>query len=90
MADAHRDGGAEDTTFSYTEGQVAATDSVGDTTNYYFDDRGLLLQVQNPFQNTVSFAYDSNLNLVQTTDAAGQFTATPTTPRATCLARPTR
>ena len=72
LADAHRDGGAEDTTFSYTEGAVAVADVLGDTTNYFFDNRGLLVQVQNPLQSTVSFAYDANLNLVQTTDAAGQ------------------
>ena len=72
LADAHRDGGAEDTTFSYTEGRVAVADALGDTTSYFFDNRGLLVQVQNPLQSTVSFAYDNNLNLVQTTDAAGQ------------------
>ncbi len=72
LANAHRDGGAEDTTFSYTEGQVAVADALGDTTSYFFDNRGLLVQVQNPLQSTVSFAYDNNLNLVQTTDAAGQ------------------
>jgi len=72
LADAHRDGGAEDTAFSYYEGQVTATDALGDATNYYFDDRGLLLQVENPLQSTVKYAYDSDLNLVSTTDAAGQ------------------
>ena len=72
LADAHRDGGAEDTTFSYNEGQVSVSDALGDITSYYFDNRGLLLRVENPLQSTVSFVYDSNLNLVQTIDAAGQ------------------
>ena len=48
--------------FSYTEGQVAVADALGDTTTYSFDNRGLLVQVQNPLQSTVSFAYDTNLN----------------------------
>ncbi len=72
LADAHLNGGAEDTTFTYTEGQVTATDALGDATNYDFDDRGLLLQVENPLHSTVNYAYDNDLNLVSTTDAAGQ------------------
>ncbi len=72
LANAHRDFGAENTTFSYDEGQVSVSDALGDTTSYYFDNRGLLLQVQNPLQNTISHAYDSDLNLVSTTDAEGQ------------------
>ena len=48
LADAHRDGGAEDTTFTYNEGQVSVTDALGDTTTYSFDNRGLLVQVENP------------------------------------------
>ncbi len=72
LADAHRDGGADDTTFGYNEGQVSVTDALGDTTLYYFDNRGLLVQVQNPLGNTVHYTYDANFNLIQTTDAAGQ------------------
>jgi RHS repeat-associated protein len=70
LVDAHRDGGAEDTTFSYYEGRVSVTDALGDATNYFFDDRGLLIQVQNPLHDTTRFAYDSNPNLIQTVDAA--------------------
>jgi len=72
LADAHRDGGAEDTTFAYSEGEVSVTDALSDTTSYFFDNRGLMVQVENPLQNTVHYTYDSNLNLIQTTDAAGQ------------------
>ncbi len=72
LSDAHRDGGSEDTIFSYSEGQVVVADALGDATTYSFDNRGLLLQVQNPLGDTVHYSYDSNLNLIQTTDAAGQ------------------
>jgi YD repeat-containing protein len=72
LIDAHRDNGADDTSFAYSEGQVAVTDAMNDTTTYSFDNRGLLLQRQNPLQNGVYYAYDANLNLVQTTDTTGQ------------------
>src|SRR5205823_6180805 len=48
LADAHRDGGADDTTFSYSVGQVGVTDALSDATRYFFDNRGLLVQVENP------------------------------------------
>ena len=72
LADAHRDDGADDTTFAYSEGRVSVTDAMSDTTRYFFDNRGLLVQLENPLQNTVHYTYDNNLNLIQTTDAAGQ------------------
>ncbi|MDB5391016.1 MAG: repeat protein, partial [Planctomycetaceae bacterium] len=67
----HRDGGANDTTFSYNQGQVSVKNALGNTTVYSFDNRGFLLKVLNPLGNTVSYAYDLNLNLIKTTDAAG-------------------
>ncbi len=72
LADAHRDGGAADTTFGYSEGQVAVTDATNAKTAYSFDNRGLLVQVENPLHNSVHYTYDSSFNLTQTTDAAGQ------------------
>ena len=72
LADAHLNGGAEDTTFTYNEGQVAVTDALGDQTVYSFDNRGLLVSVQNPLGQGVQFSYDSNFNLVQVIDAGGQ------------------
>ena len=71
LADAHRDGGANDTTFAYNQGAVSVTDALGNTTVYSFDNRGLLVQVENPLHNIVHYTYDSNFNLTKTTDAAG-------------------
>ncbi len=71
LADAHRDGGANDTTFAYNQGAVSVTDALGNTTVYSFDNRGLLIQVENPLHNIVHYTYDSNFNLTKTTDAAG-------------------
>jgi RHS repeat-associated protein len=75
LTDAHRDGNAEDTTFTYTAGAVAVADALGNATTYSFDNRGLLVQVQNALGSTVHFAYDTNLNLIQAADAAGQLYA---------------
>ena len=72
LCDAHRDGGVDDSAFTYSEGQVNVTDALSDKTVYYFDNRGLLVQVQNPLGDTVHYTYDNNYNLTQTTDAAGQ------------------
>ena len=72
LADAHRDGGVDDTAFAYNQGQVRVTNGLGNTTVYSFENRGLLLQVQNPLGNTVHYTYDGNLNLIKTTDAVGQ------------------
>ena len=71
LADAHRDGGANDTTFAYNQGAVSVTDALGNTTVYSFDNRSLLVQVENPLHNIVHYTYDSNFNLIKTTDAAG-------------------
>ena len=42
------DGNAEPTTFAYAGGAVAATDAIGNTTTYFFDNRGLLVKVVDP------------------------------------------
>jgi RHS repeat-associated protein len=72
LTDARRDAGAEDSTFAYALGQVSVTDALNDTTKYFFDNHGLLLQIQDPLQNNLQFSYDQNFNLVQTTDALGR------------------
>jgi RHS repeat-associated protein len=72
LSDIHHDAGAEDTTFAYSAGEVNVADALGDTTKYYFDNRGLLLEVQNPLGDSVRAAYDQNFNRVRTTDALGR------------------
>ena len=72
LTNAHRNGGVNDTDFSASEGRVTVTDALQNSTIFSFDQRGLLLQLQNPLQSTVRYAYDRDLNLTQTIDAAGQ------------------
>ncbi len=72
LADAHRDEGADDTTFAYSLGQVRVSDAFDHTTSFSFDNRGLLVQVTNPLDSTNHYVYDTDLNLVRTIDAAGQ------------------
>ncbi|MFI5453930.1 MAG: Ig-like domain-containing protein [Isosphaerales bacterium] len=72
LSDDQRDGGVQDQSYSYNEGQVRVADIFGDTTKYSYDARGLEVQVQGPLGNTAFYAYDTNGNLIQATDAAGQ------------------
>ena len=58
-------------------GEVTATDATGDTTTYFFDDRGLIVKVIDAAGHATSTShYDANFNLTQTTDSAGQITPT--------------
>jgi RHS repeat-associated protein len=72
LSGTHTDGGAENTTFTYTLGQVKVNNALNDTTEYFFDTLGLLARVQDPLGNDMEYAYDQNFNLVQTTDPLGQ------------------
>jgi len=72
LADTHHEGGAEETTFAYgPTGTVAAT-AAGGTTTYFFDQRGLIVDVQDPLGNTSHYTFDADLNLTQVIDPAGQ------------------
>jgi RHS repeat-associated protein len=74
LEDSHRDGGAEDITYSYgPAGTVAATDAAGGTTTDSFDEMGLLGRVKDALGHVTRYSYDSRMNLVQLTDAAGQY-----------------
>ncbi|HZQ46885.1 MAG TPA: RHS repeat-associated core domain-containing protein, partial [Verrucomicrobiae bacterium] len=67
-----RDGGAEAITFSYGgAGSVGLADAIGNTSSYYFDNRGLQAQIQNPINNSLYSTYDKNFNLSTFTDQTG-------------------
>ena len=69
--------GTEMTPVTYANGpfgDVSATDANGGTTHYSFDNRGLLVKVQDPLGNATHYFYDTRFNLVQVIDAAGQVT----------------
>jgi RHS repeat-associated protein len=72
LVGAHGDGGSQDTTFAYTEGQVSVTDGMDDTTKYFYDARGLLVKIEDPLGNSTEFAFDKHFDLVQATNALGQ------------------
>jgi RHS repeat-associated protein len=72
LNDAHRDNNAQQVTFSYSLGTVAATDAANHITQYFFDSRGLIAKVLDPLLNPLYFAYDNAFNLTQVTDALGQ------------------
>jgi RHS repeat-associated protein len=73
LNDMHKDGSAEQVTFTYgPAGRVAATDAALDTTQYFFDDQGLLAKLVDPLQNAAHFAYDNAFNLTQLVDPSGQ------------------
>jgi len=73
LNDIHKDGNAEQITFTYgPAGKVAATDAAMNTTQYFFDFRGLLAKVVDPLQNATELAYDNGFNLTQLVDPAGQ------------------
>ena len=60
------------TTYVYLgEGEVKETDSAGDQTIVWFNDLGLAARVQDPLGGISTSLYDTNGNLVSTTDAAG-------------------
>ena len=67
-----QDGGAEPATFTYSYGQVTATDGTGDTSSTYYNENGLVAKTVDPLGNPTYYSYDSNFNLTKITNAAGQ------------------
>jgi RHS repeat-associated protein len=55
-------------------GNVSTTNADGDTTQYSFDTRGLLVKVVDALGNTTHYFYDNNFNLTEVIDPAGQIT----------------
>jgi RHS repeat-associated protein len=73
LANLSLDGGAQSLSFSYdTVGTVFVTDANSHTTTFYLNNNGLVAKVQNPFTNSVFFAYDANYNLTTFTDPTGR------------------
>jgi YD repeat-containing protein len=65
--------GAERVSFGYpAAGLVVATNAVGNVSQFFFDQRGLLVKTEDALGNAVNFAFDDNYNLVQVTDPAGR------------------
>ena len=65
--------GALPQTVSYnTTGKVTVTDSVGGTTDYFYDHRYLLAAVKDRLSNFTWYSYDQNMQTIAVTDAIGQ------------------
>ena len=72
LASTYRDGGAETITFSYdTAGTVTATDALGNSSEFRFDDWGTILKSTNALGNSVLLSLDEERNLESVTDPAG-------------------
>jgi RHS repeat-associated protein len=73
LKETHRDGGAEQITYTYGPGgAVTATDAAGGKTTDFYDDMGMIAEVEDALHRVTHFAFDMDLNLTQVTDAAGQ------------------
>lgn len=72
IASASLDQDINKVSFSYdSTGTVFLTDALGNTTELYYDYRGLLVKATDPLGNIVSLSFDGNNNLSSITDAAG-------------------
>jgi RHS repeat-associated protein len=72
LGDAHRDGGAEDVTYTYgPTGAVSATDAASGTVTSSFDAAGVPAKVEDALHHVTHFSYDTAMNLIQVTDPAG-------------------
>ncbi len=64
LATTSRDEGQELLTFTYnTTGSIDVSDALGNTTELFFDHRGLLLKAENPFDDAFHWRFDNNRNL---------------------------
>ena len=66
------DGGAQPETFAYSQGQVTTTDGVGDASQLFFNEQGMVIKNIDPLGNVTINDYDGNLNLTSVTNALGQ------------------
>jgi RHS repeat-associated protein len=70
-----RDGGAVPLNIAYNStGKVSTTDAAGATTEYFYDHRGEVAAVRDPFLSTKFFERDDDLQLTSITDTFGQVT----------------
>ena len=72
LATSSADGGRQPLTYSYSVGEVSATDFWGDMSSYFCNAQGVVVKYVDPLGNVTLAAYDSNLNLTKITDAVGQ------------------
>jgi len=66
-------GNAEALTFSYgIGGQVTMTDALGNPTQFFYDNNGLLAKAVDGLGNAVHLSFDNNYNLTSVMDPAGR------------------
>jgi RHS repeat-associated protein/uncharacterized repeat protein (TIGR01451 family) len=66
-------GNAEALTFSYgIGGQVNVTDTLGNVTQFFYDNNGLLIKTVDANGNAVHLSFDNNYNLTSVMDPAGR------------------
>jgi RHS repeat-associated protein len=63
--------GAGVVSFAYSEGMIAVTDAIGNTSKMYFDNLGRQVKTENALGNSVSLTFDDNNNLIKVTDPTG-------------------
>jgi YD repeat-containing protein len=74
LSDTHRDGGAEDITYTYgPAGTVGATDADKAVTTYSFNEMGFIAKIEDPLHHVTRYSYDKDLNLAQVTDPEGHY-----------------
>jgi RHS repeat-associated protein len=71
LATMSRDGGAYAITFGYSNGEVTATDASSATSEFWFDERGMLTKFVDPLRNPTFASYDDNFNLIAWTGPSG-------------------
>jgi RHS repeat-associated protein len=68
-----RAGGVETVTYSFDNaGTVYATDALANVSKFFFDNRGLLVRMENPNGEVAQIGFDNRFNLTSLTDAAGR------------------
>jgi len=66
-------GNSEALTFSYpNSGQVNLTDALGNHTQFYYDNNGLLIKTVDGLGNAIHRLFDNNYNLISIMDPAGR------------------
>ena len=66
------DGGAQPQSFAYALGRVSVTNGTGNTSQVYYNEKGLVVKSVDPLGNATLNTYDGNFNLVKVTNALGQ------------------
>jgi RHS repeat-associated protein len=73
LSDTHRDGGAEDVTYTYDSiGTVNATNADKAVTTYSFNEIGETAKLEDALHHVIHFSFDGDMQLSQLTDSTGQ------------------